>query len=346
MTIFAVLSVVLVNLFFQPSFAYNPGVLNFKQTVTDNDGKKYVIGEVQNNDPNNNIESTVYFGNSTAQSQYGKYIGIVGHGMAMPFKIKLPSDYQPDLSEMRVDSQVTLARPDEFLKVDYSTLHMDHNTHAITGTLRNTSTLGAYGITVFAIAEDAHAKVLDVVQSDFISKIPPNGSSTFTLVPIDSVSKYVSYYSCFVPGQSGQNYTLPAENNQTVTFELGSDGEIKNVHYDEISHSISFNVEGVFPQGGWAELMMISGPPSYDESQSLSVMLNGENTTKSISSTEILSGKEYKHVSLLFPFGKNVVSIQPTTPVPEYPLPTLILMMTFLFLMLFSRKTSLFKIKS
>ncbi len=247
------LSVIFVNLFFHTDFAYNPGVLNFKQIVTDNDGKKYAIGEVQNNDPNNNIESTVYFGNSTAQSQYDKYIRIVGHGMAMPFKIELPSDYQPNLSEMRVDSQVTLAKPDEFLKVDYSTLHMNHNAHTITGILRNTSTLDAYGITVYAIAEDVHAKVLDVVQSDFISKISPNGSATFTLVPMNSVSKYVSYYSCFVPGQSGQNYTLPAENNQTITFELGSDGEIKNIQYDQTSHNISFNAGGVFQQGGWAE---------------------------------------------------------------------------------------------
>ena len=218
---------------------------------------------------------------------------------------------------------------------------MNHNTHSITGILRNTSPLDAYGITVFAIAEDAHAKVLDVVQSSLISDIPSNGSATFTLAPISSVSKYVSYYSCFVPGQSGQNYTLPAENNQTITFELGSDGEIKNVQYDQVTHNITFDVEGVFPQGGWAELMMISEPHSYDKSQSLSATLNTQNATKSISSTEILSGKGYKHISLLFPFGNNVVSIQPAAPIPEYPIPILILITTFLLMMIFSRKTIL-----
>src|SRR5574337_2149965 len=57
--------------------------------------------------------------------------------------------------------------------------------------------------------------------------------------------------------------------------------------------------------------------------------------TKSISDMETMGGQEYKHVSFLFPFGKNVVTIQPASPVPEFPLPSLIMILTFLMAIVF-----------
>lgn len=317
MLIFAA-PVILSSHMFLPVFA-DPslGVLNFKKIMAD-DGKKYAIGEVQNNDSDNNIESVIYFGNSNTQYTYGSYIGLVGHGMAMPFKVELPGDEPVDLDAMRVDSQVTLAQPDDLLTVDYSALHMDHNTHAISGILRNSSPIDAYHVRVFAIAMDAHAKVLDVTESEPIYKIPSNGSAPFTLVPLRSVARDVSYYSCFVPGQLGENYTMPAENGTAITFQISSDGEVKNVRYDKEAHSIDFDVEGVFPQGGWAEVMVLPQPESYSKFQSLGVTLNDQNATQSISSVMTVSQDQFKHVSFLFPFGKNAASVRPVNTVPEF----------------------------
>ena len=328
-------SVMVETLFFSSAFA-DSGVFNFKQLVTGDDGKKYVIGEIQNSDPDNNIESVIYFGNSIVQSISSQNVGVIGHGMAMPFKIELPYD-QTSISELNVQSHVTFKEPDDFLEVNYSTLRMDNHSHAISGILQNKSPLEISNVKVYAIAMSAHAKVLDVTSSNPILQMLPNDTARFTLRPISSISHQVGYYSCFVAGQSGQNYTLAAEDGQNISFELGSDGEIKNVRYDNSTHSISFNIEGVFPQGGWAELMMVSQPKSYDKAQSLGAILNGQNATKSISSIEILSGKEYKHISLLFPFGKNTVSIQPYNPIPEFPFATIILIIAILPIVMISR---------
>ncbi|MDE1816958.1 MAG: hypothetical protein KGI11_10420, partial [Thaumarchaeota archaeon] len=172
-------------------------------------------------------------------------------------------------SDMKEASFVTLGQPTDFLKVDYKSLHLNRSSGAISGIINNTSQLDISNATVLAIAESQHAKVLDVVQSKVIGKIPPNGSAYFTLTPVDSVSREVGYYSCFVAGQLEQNYTFTDETGKTVLFELGGDGIFKGVYYNSTDHSLNFNARGVFPTGGYAELMFVSDPSSLKNVQKL-----------------------------------------------------------------------------
>lgn len=310
------------------------GSFNFYKMVVDNEGNKYIIGEIQNTDPNDNIESEIYFTKSNLQSSYyTQYVGVIGHGMAMPFKIYLSdSDNTENLtiSDMKILSHVTTRQPYDSLQIDYSSLHMNFVTHAMQGILHNNSYQNFYGIKVLAIAMDAHSKVLDVTQSNPIDIISSNGSANFTLVPIDSVSKDVFYYSCYIPGGPRiQNYSLPAENGQNIAFEIQSDGKIKNVHYDQSTHNITFTAIGEFPMGGWVGLMMLSEPDSYAKSSSLSGTVNGQTPFREVSSSETISNKTYEHISLDFPRGTSKVSIQPVIATPEFQIPLLVMAITF-----------------
>lgn len=328
--------------YLQPVFA-DYGTFNFKKIVTDIDGKKYVIGEIQNTYNGSSIESEIYFSNSDTNSSYYEYnVGIIGNDMAMPFKIPDLNFNGKDLNldDMKVESHSSLRQPSNFLQVDYSSLHMDQKTHAISGVLQNKSPIDAFGVKVIAIAMGSHAEVLDVVGSNnTITKISSNSSATFTLIPMDSIANKVSYYSCFAPGSLGQNYTLQAEDGKEIKFQLDSDGEIKNVNYDPSTHSINLDIDGVFPMGGWAEVMVFSAPDSFSKSNGLDAIMNGQNATKSISSVMIINGSQYKHLSFLFPFGKNSVSIVPSSRVvPEFSIPVIISTISFLSMLLFFRK--------
>ncbi|MDE1815273.1 MAG: hypothetical protein KGI11_01740 [Thaumarchaeota archaeon] len=301
-------------------------IFNFKQKVTDSKGNQYFIGEIQNTDQKNNIEAIIYFGDSPANSSYFQNIGIVGNNMAMPFRIdmsKVPNGRNMTLSDMKVDSFTTLGQPMDFLKVDYRTLHLNKSSGTINGVINNTSALDATNVVVLAIAESAQAKVLDVTQSQPISMIPAHGHASFTLKPVDTVSKEVGYYSCFVAGQLEQNYTFTDETGKPVLFELGGNGVFKNIYYNASDHSLNFDARGVFPNGGYTELMFLSEPSSLENTQKLAATINGTNYSTSIYSHEMIDGKEYKHLSVLFPFGLNHISIQPTVQTPEYPFPIL-----------------------
>ncbi|MGB9002701.1 MAG: hypothetical protein WCC52_02725 [Nitrosotalea sp.] len=336
--------------FFYSSFMLVPhvfaeqalGSFNFDKVITDNEGKKYIIGEIQNTDPNDNIESEIYFSKSDLQSAYyTQYVGIIGHGMAMPFKIYLSNDTGENftLSDMKISSQTTLQQPYDSLQINYNSLHMDPSTNAMTGFLHNTSHDDFFGIKVLAIAMDAHAKVLDVTESDLIPQISSNDSVSFTLVPIDSISKDVFYYSCYIPGgPETQNYSLPAENGQNISFEIQSDGKIKDVNYDQSTHSITFRARGDFVMGGWVGLMITTEPDSYLKSDSLSATVGGTTPFREVSSSEIISGKTYKHISLDFPVGYSNVSITPVIATPEFPFPLLVMAGTFFFTMIFFYK--------
>lgn len=303
------------------------GTLTFKHIVTDIDGSKYLIGEVTNNDPNNRtIESTVYFSNESVS--YSKYMGQITAGMGIPFKIPVHAapdgNVEPSPSAIKVSSRIVAvpqpARDKSLLAVNYDTLVMDNETHSISGMLDNKSPVDAYGVRVSAIAIDKNAKVLDVVESKVIPRIPGNSSSPFTLVPMKSIAGQVGYYSCFVPSQSGLNFTLPIEDNQTVQIEVGSDAKIRNVTYDKATHSINFDAQGIFRGGGWVAVMFIAGPNSIVDSN-YTVLVNGQNTTKaSVSSSELSPGRFYRHVDVVFPYGVNTISMVATSTVPEFPI--------------------------
>lgn len=319
---------------------------NFKQIISDNEGHKYIIGEIQNNDPDSNIYSVIYFSKTDQKSAYySQSVGVMGHNMAMPFKIDLNSvPYDLDINDMKISAQVTLQQPANFLQVDYSSLHMDHKTHAISGMLQNNSTLDVSDIRVYAIAMDGHAKVLDVTESKTIDKILANGTASFTLVPLDSISQNVSYYSCYVPGGPGAtNYTLPTENGQQIEFGLQTDGKIKHVTYNASDHSINFDATAVFPMGGWVSLMMYSEPDSYAKSDSLVGTVNGEKPYRMVASSEITDGKTYKHLSIVFPLGHNTVSIKPAIQTPEFPFALPVLLISVITLIVFFRIRSKFQ---
>jgi hypothetical protein len=310
---------------------------NFKKIISDNKGHRYIIGDIQNNDVKNNIESQVYFTKSDLESAYYvQNVGVIGHNMAIPFKIDLAKFlHEPDLNDIKISSHVTLAQPLDFLQVDYASLHKDPVTHAISGMINNTSSLDMTNVQVYAIAMSKNSTVLDVASSDLISYLSSNGSAQFTLVPLDSVSKYVGYYSCFVPGGPvGTNYTLAGEGGKTMQFEIQSDGKIKNVGYDAVFHTVNFQATGVFPMGGWVELMMASEPDSFARANSFNVTVNGEKPERLVVSSEMIGNKTYQHISLVFPLGYNDVSIKPIESIPEFPISGVIVVSFVLLLLI------------
>jgi hypothetical protein len=324
----------------------NNRVLTFNKVVSDSDGKKYLIGEVTNSDSKNHtIEAMVYFNKKAdlESSYFSKYVGSINPGMGIPFKIPLQNSssgqLNPDPADLKVNSRlVPSIMPIENqsdLSVDYSTLVMDSGTHSITGILDNKSPSDAYGVTVRALALDSQAKVLDVVESKIISSIPANSSAPFTLIPMKSIAHQVAVYSCYVRGQSGMNVTLPIENNQSVQFEMQSEGKIRNMVYNATTHSINFGAEGTLLRGGWLGMMFTDGPNSFVDGN-FTVLLNGQNATKSlISSAELSPGKYYKHIETWFPFGKNTVSIVSTTTAPEFPTTPIVTISAISFVVLF-----------
>ena len=306
------------------------GALTFNKTITDTGGKTYLIGEVSNSgSKNQTIDALLYFGKDSTpvSSNFVRFIGAINPGMGVPFKIPLQNTSSgklyPDPEQLRVDSRLIPSTPlsnDSNLQVDYSTLVMNNDTHAITGMLDNKSPDDAYGITVSALAMDKQAKILDVVESKVIPSISANSSASFTLVPLKSIADQVSVYSCFVPGEAGLNVTLPIENNQTVRFEMESEGKIRHIAYNTTTHSIDFDAQATLLRGGWLGMMFVEGPNSFVDGN-FTVMVNGHNATKSLISSEELSpGRYYRHIEAWYPFGKNTVSIVKTSVVPEFPL--------------------------
>jgi hypothetical protein len=303
------------------------GVLTFTKITADTDGTRYLLGEVNNQNAVNSIDAIIYFSKAgPGSAYYSDYIGLVSPGMGMPFKIPLNNANSSSItlsneSDIKVKSFATLNKPMEALSVDYTSLVMNQSTHAISGMLDNKSPKDVFGTKVLAIAMDLHSQILDVVQSKPIEKIHANGSSLFTLVPMSSIANRVALYSCFVTAQGGQNVTLPAENDQNLQLEIYGDSKIKNLKYDSAEHILSFDAQGIFPGGGWATLMITSGPASIMNSN-LIIYLNGQNATKSlVSSEEISPSKFYKHVEVAVPFGRNSIVISALSTTPEFPYP-------------------------
>jgi hypothetical protein len=301
--------------------------LLFEQVVASTNGKHYLIGEVQNNERDRNVESTAYFSKSDFNASYfSQDIGIVPNGMGIPFKIdidevKVSAGSSFNISDFKVTSRYSIQETNRLLVVDYSSLNLNSETHAISGLLDNKSPIDSFDIRVLAIAMNSHSKILDVVESKVIPKVPSGGKSPFTLVPLDSVAKNVSYYSCFVPTASGQNYTIPA-GNQNIQLEVGGDGKLKYFQYDPNSRNLSFVAEGIFPGGGIEDMMVLSGPSSFADSD-LVVSVNGQNITNAVSG-QLIEGKVYRHITFSFPFGMNDVSVRAIEVAPEYPYPEIV----------------------
>jgi hypothetical protein len=299
-------------------------LLLFKKIVTANDGSRYLIGEVQNNETSKNIESVTYFSRATSEpAYYSQDIGVVPTGMGIPFKINIQdvekSVNSPfNLSDFKIVSRYTHDETNSLLAVNYSSLNTDPSTHALNGTVGNNSPISAYNVQVLAIALDSHSKPLDVVKSNIIPTIMPGGVSSFRLVPIDSIAKDVKFYSCFVPTAVGLNYTVPAGNGQNMQLLFGGDGKMKNIQYDPENRNLTFIAEGIFPGGGSEEAMILSGPDSFTKSD-LILTVNGQNVTNGVAG-QIVGGKVYKHIDFSFPFGDNVVSVKAVSEVPEFPI--------------------------
>lgn len=295
------------------------GVIEFKKVVADAQRKQYLLGEVDNVDSNASIFSSIYFGKDINSAYYIEEIGTVAPRMGMPFKIPLnDSNIQFNVSDIHAQSAPTSLAPNRGLQVDYDSLVFSNSTHSIAGLLVNKSPYDASNIRVFALALDNNSTVLDVVQSDVIASISSNQSAKFTLEPMQSIAAKVSHYSCFVPGESGMNVTLPAENGSTLQLAIGGDGKIRNIKYDHLTHIISLDAQGVFLGGGTVTLMITEGPDSLMKSN-LAITLNGKNATKFlISSVPAAPGKYYRHIEIPFSFGKNSITIAPQTVVPEF----------------------------
>jgi hypothetical protein len=118
-----------------------------------------------------------------------------------------------------------------------------------------------------------------------------------------------------------------------MQFGIQSDGKIRDVGYDPVSHTINFQATGVFPMGGWVELMMASEPDSFAKANSFNVTVNGEQPERLVVSSEMLGNKTYHHISLIFPLGYNQVSIKPIESIPEFPVPGIVVV-SFVLLML------------